>query len=122
MGSLTFFHVPNGGRRGKAEGAIFKAMGVRAGVADLVLLFPSGRCAFIEIKSPKGRLSPAQKVFRNTVEDMGFPFAECRGVDEVERFVRGILVNHEYRDRADRAFQPEKVLGLKPDLHRHTAA
>ena len=28
LGSLTFFHVPNGGRRGKAEGAIFKAMGV----------------------------------------------------------------------------------------------
>ena len=91
LGELTFFHVPNGGRRSKAEAGIFKSLGVRAGVPDLVVLFPGGRCAFIEIKAPQGRLSAAQKAFRNTAEVMGFPFAECRGVDAVERFIRGLI-------------------------------
>lgn len=34
------FHVPNGGGRSKAEGEILKRMGVMAGVADIVMLFP----------------------------------------------------------------------------------
>ena len=91
LGELTFFHVPNGGRRSKAEAGIFKGLGVRAGVPDLVLLFPGGRTAFIEIKAGKGRLSAAQKAFRNTAEGFGFPFVECRAVDEVERFVRKLI-------------------------------
>ena len=91
LGELTFFHVPNGGRRTKAEGSIFKSLGVRPGVPDLIILLPGARTAFIEIKSDKGRLSPAQKAFRNTAEAMGFPFIEARGVDEVERFVRRLI-------------------------------
>ena len=91
LGEIFYFAVPNGGLRSKVEAGIFKSLGVRAGVPDIVLLFPGGRCAFIEIKAPQGRLSQAQKAFRNTAEEMGFPFAECRGVDEVERFVRGLI-------------------------------
>ena len=93
LGKLTFWHVPNGGARTKAEGGIFKSLGVRAGVPDLVLLFPGGRTAFIEIKAPTGRLSAAQKAFRNTAEVLGFPFLDARGVDEVEGFVRRLLAN-----------------------------
>ena len=100
LGELTFFHVPNGGRRTKAEGSIFKSLGVRPGVPDLVLLFPGGKCAFVEIKADKGRLSAAQKAFRNTAEAMGFPFLEARGVDEVERFVRGLIANPKHRKGA----------------------
>lgn len=36
----VLFHVPNGGKRSRVEGAIFKAMGVRAGIPDLLLLVP----------------------------------------------------------------------------------
>ena len=100
LGELTFFHVPNGGRRTKTEASIFKGLGVRAGVPDLVLLFPGGKCAFVEIKADKGRLSAAQKAFRNTAEAMGFPFLEARGVDEVERFVRGLIANPKHRKGA----------------------
>jgi hypothetical protein len=81
---------------GEAEAGIFKSLGVLAGVPDLVLLFPGGRCAFIEIKAPKGYLSANQKAFKSTVEYFGFPFAECRGVDEAERFVRGLIANPEH--------------------------
>jgi hypothetical protein len=93
LGELFFYHCPNGGWRSKAEAGIFKSLGVRAGVPDLVLLFPGGRTAFIEIKAPGGRLSASQKAFKNAAEYFGFPFAECRAVDEVERFVRSLIAD-----------------------------
>jgi hypothetical protein len=39
-------------------------MGVRPGVADFAPVLPGGRSAFLELKSAKGRLSPAQREFR----------------------------------------------------------
>jgi hypothetical protein len=33
---LVWWHTPNGGSRNEIEGAIFKAIGVRVGVADLI--------------------------------------------------------------------------------------
>ncbi len=97
LGELTFFHVPNGGRRSKAEAGIFKTLGVRPGVPDLVILLPGGRTAFVEVKSDKGYLSQAQKAFKNQAEGFGFPYAECRAVDEVERFVRKLIANRHWR-------------------------
>lgn len=38
-------HVPNGGKRGKAEAGRFKAMGVKAGVPDIPLPLRNGRWA-----------------------------------------------------------------------------
>ena len=55
-----WFHVPNGGGRSKAEGGILKAMGVKAGIGDLVFL-TRGRPFFIEMKAGKGKLSEPQK-------------------------------------------------------------
>lgn len=37
------FHVPNGGRRSAGEARLLKEMGVMAGVADLVVMVPTGR-------------------------------------------------------------------------------
>ncbi|WP_425366508.1 VRR-NUC domain-containing protein [Gemmiger formicilis] len=65
------FHIPNGGARSKAEGAIFKAMGVKSGVPDLFLPVPmelvrdDGYSAmssglFIEMKAHGGRVQPNQ--------------------------------------------------------------
>lgn len=100
LGELTFFHVPNGGLRPKAEGGKLKGLGVRAGVSDLVLMFPGGRTAFIELKAPGGRLSAAQKEFRNTAEFFGFPFAVCEDLTAVEKFIRGQIAAPE-RESAD---------------------
>ena len=57
------FAVPNGGGRSRVEAAIMKAEGVTPGVADLILLVPRGghNCLCIEMKTPTGKQSPAQK-------------------------------------------------------------
>lgn len=56
---LVWFAVPNGGRRNAREGGRLKAEGVKAGVADLMLIYHDKIYA-LEIKTRKGRLAPAQ--------------------------------------------------------------
>ena len=56
----VWFHPPNGGARTKAEAGIFRALGVKAGVPDLVIVY-RGRLIAIELKAPRGRLTAAQR-------------------------------------------------------------
>lgn len=59
--NVVYFHVPNGGSRSAAEGGRFKAIGVKAGVPDLVFLAYQ-RFYLMEWKEPgKGTLSKAQR-------------------------------------------------------------
>ena len=84
-----WFHCPNGGGRSKAEAGILKSMGVRAGVADLVIINEFGRVHFIELKAGKGSLSPAQKAFRAECGRLSIPWSECRTLAEVEGTLAG---------------------------------
>lgn len=49
------FAVPNGGGRSKAESGVLKAMGVMAGVPDLLIVGP-GKVIAVELKAPPKRL------------------------------------------------------------------
>lgn len=76
-------HIPNGGKRGKAEAVRFRAMGVLPGVADLFLPVP--RCGYhglyIEMKALNGRVSPDQKKFLTATSGQGFCCCVCFGAD-----------------------------------------
>lgn len=93
--SLNLFSVPNGGSRRRIEGAIMKAEGIVAGVADLLLLYPSagyhGLC--IEMKSPKGVQRQTQKDWQKAVEAQCYKYIIVRSFDEfraeVSRYIRG---------------------------------
>jgi hypothetical protein len=78
---LVFFHVPNGGRRGKIEGAIFKSLGVKPGVSDLILLH-KGRFFALEIKTPKGSPTATQKQFIENVKAAGGTATWVNGINE----------------------------------------
>ena len=77
---MVFFHVPNGGRRGKIEGAIFKAMGVRAGVSDLILVHDSKIFA-LELKAEGGRPGTEQMTFLTEIDRAGAYTAIAPGLD-----------------------------------------
>lgn len=85
---LLWFHVPNGGKRSKVEGAIFKAMGVRAGVADILLFWEAERyltrMAAIELKAGSNSLEPTQKKFREDWIGAGGYYSVCRSIDDVK--------------------------------------
>jgi hypothetical protein len=87
-GMLAFAHCPNGGYRTKAEACLFRAMGVRAGVPDLLVWAPGGAAFGIELKAAAGKLSAAQSVWHRLLQSLGHHVHICRSVDEVEAALR----------------------------------
>ena len=78
---LVWFHPANGGRRNVREAGRFKAMGVTAGVSDLIL-FHNKQFFALELKAAKGRLSPAQKEFLRVFEAAGGYAGVAYGIDD----------------------------------------
>jgi hypothetical protein len=78
------FHPSNGGKRNAIEAAKFKRMGVRPGVADLMLIIPNRFYPYmcIELKSKKGKQSEHQKDFQRIVELAGAKYVICRSLEE----------------------------------------
>ena len=89
VGNLLFA-VPNGGWRGARAGAQMVYEGQVKGVADIILLSPSGgkSSLCIEMKVPKkkgssaGTQSTAQKEWQALVEQYGSTYVVCHGLIE----------------------------------------
>ena len=86
--------VTEAGPRGAKRQAILVGMGVHSGFADLIVLC-AGRVLFLELKSLKGRLSPAQEAFRDAVLAQGFGWALVRSLDDA----LGALADHGFTSR-----------------------
>jgi hypothetical protein len=98
-----FAHVPNGGARSKAEAGILKAMGVQAGMPDLLLFGPS-RVIAVELKAPPRRLasgklsaakpavSEAQRACIAKLSACGVPVLIIRDLAALETALRGLGV------------------------------
>jgi hypothetical protein len=86
--------VTERGPRGAKRQAILVGMGVHAGFADLMVIC-GGRVLFLELKSLKGTLNPAQEAFRNAVLAQGFGWALVRSLDDA----LGALADHGFTTR-----------------------
>jgi len=104
--ALLWLHaIPNGGMRGdstqsrKIRGGQLKAEGVKQGVADIFLPYPSAGMhgLYIEMKKPslrpkrkggKGGLSDAQISFKNYVQSVDYGFLTCYSWDEAAKLIR----------------------------------
>lgn len=77
-------HVPNGGKRSKAEAGKLKGMGVKSGYPDLVINRTSGmwRGLATELKSETGRVSPDQADWLEMFLEEGYLVVVCRSLDE----------------------------------------
>lgn len=67
--------------RSAVAGAKLKKMGLLAGVADLSLMLPSGRIAYIELKRLSGKQSPAQKDFAARCAELAAPYYLVRTLE-----------------------------------------
>jgi hypothetical protein len=88
-------HSPNGGKRSKVEGAIFKALGTVPGWPDITIMgvrhFEDGKpleapepvCCFMEVKAMSGRLTDAQMKCHDRLTDLGFKVAVVRSWNDV---------------------------------------
>ena len=87
------FHIPNGGGRNIAEAAHLKRMGVKAGVPDLCLPYPSGKYhgLYIEMKTDNGRLSAAQREYLSWLNMAGYYAVCCHGAEEAIEVIWGYV-------------------------------
>ena len=90
---LTIFAIPNGGNRDAITGAILRAEGALAGVADLLLMRASHgyHGLFIEMKSEKRKQTPSQREFEIRATVAGYRYKLCRSLDEFIEIVKNYL-------------------------------
>lgn len=86
------FHVDNNSYNA-VIGARKKALGVVAGVSDLVLIL-FGEIIFIEAKDEDGTQSNEQKDFEAKVTERGHQYVIIREVEEFKRFVTYKIVRN----------------------------
>ena len=83
-GLELMFHIPNGGKRSKAEAARFKAAGVKRGVPDIFLPVPMHgyHGLYIEMKrSDGGKPSDQQVLWMKKLHDQGYAVVITHGFD-----------------------------------------
>ena len=87
------FAVPNGGKRNIREAVKFKREGVKAGVADIILLQPNKthHALCIELKAKSGKQSPEQIEFQKAVELQGYDYKIIRDFDSFEKLITEYL-------------------------------
>lgn len=87
---IYYHSVPNelagGGKSAKIRMGQFISLGLRKGVADLVVFWPSG-IGYVEVKTPTGRQSDNQKHFQARCEEYGVPYDLVRSVEDVQRLI-----------------------------------
>jgi hypothetical protein len=79
-----WFHPANGGWRSPVEARVFKGLGVRPGVPDLVLIH-AGRTYGLELKATRGRLTPVQRTAHCLMRAAGAEVEVATGIDAAVR-------------------------------------
>ena len=80
---ILFQHSPNEGLRHPATGKRLKRAGMSAGFPDIAIYskvpnYPNVRGVALELKSPKGRLSPPQERWMNDLRAAGWEICVVR--------------------------------------------
>lgn len=78
---LVAWHTPNGGKRKPIEAAIFKGLGVRAGVSDIIAVH-RGAIFALELKADGGRPTETQMEFLADIGRAGAFTAVATGIDQ----------------------------------------
>lgn len=91
--SRYMFHIPNGGHRNVAEAASLKRQGVKPGVPDIFLAYPSGpwHGLFIELKSKKGKLSKHQATMLGALANVLYGTWVCYGWEHAWKIIEEYL-------------------------------
>lgn len=83
---LFWTTIAHGGG-GRVRGAQLKAMGLKKGWPDLLIIGPGPNVLGIELKAEKGRQSPEQREVETAFKNCAAWYVLCRSVQEVDRAV-----------------------------------
>jgi hypothetical protein len=89
------YHIPNGGRRDRAEAANLKRQGVKAGVPDICLPVARGgfHGLYIELKAGNNKPTEKQETWIFALREQGYQAVVCNGWDAARetilKYLRG---------------------------------
>ena len=70
-------------------------MGLKAGCPDLILEFKNGKIVYVELKSKKGSLSKAQKLWQNVSNALNTPHYILKGeINDLKIQLNDIITKH----------------------------
>lgn len=69
------------------RGLCIKFLPSVAGVPDRIVFLPTGRIYLAELKAPKGRLRPDQRVMHKRLAERGVPVAVLSSKEEVDAWL-----------------------------------
>lgn len=81
---MVVFSIPNERNAGVSDAARMRSTGLTKGAPDLVVLKDNARCIFLELKTPRGKRSPEQEAFAETIQRLGFEYRLVRGIKDIE--------------------------------------
>ena len=76
-----------------------KSTGLKAGVSDLIVLFPK-KVLFIEVKTENGVQSEKQKEFENILINLGFEYHLVRSLDQFKKIINDTNRSHTHSQQA----------------------
>jgi len=85
--SVVMVAIPNAGKRTVWQQRQVKREGISSGFPDCICMWPGG-IAFIEFKTPKGRISDNQREWLDRLTGWGFRASVARSADEAFDFLR----------------------------------
>jgi hypothetical protein len=97
--SLLVYHPANGEWRRPETARRLRAMGVLPGTFDIVAILHDGRHVYLEAKSARGRLSPAQQAFRVELIKRNIPHLVFRSLDDIAEFLVANSIPHRLSDQ-----------------------
>ena len=91
-----FHHIANERSCSPQQGRLLKRMGVKKGVADFFLAYPSHNChgLWIELKVGKGKLSAEQIYFLERKAQRGYQAIAIWGFDAAKEYIIEYLEDH----------------------------
>jgi hypothetical protein len=91
--SEYLFHIPNEGKRSLYLGKKLRDQGMRAGVSDLFLSYPSSpfHGYYIEIKTEGDKLSTVQQIWAASVQKVGYKFSIFKDAETCINSIRHYL-------------------------------
>lgn len=93
----NLFAIPNGGHRDRNTGAMLKREGVRAGVPDLMLAYPSNGYygLFVELKRRDGGTASFLQVdWINRLQQAGYMATVAHGAKDAVKIIKDYLNLH----------------------------
>ena len=91
QGKLWWLHPANEGKRSVVTGARLKRHGLKPGAPDILIWLPGDHSAAIELKTPKGRVSPPQALCMDQMRAFTPNIFICRSFEECKQTIDNLI-------------------------------